>query len=162
MVLALLLCVVAAQPLERLVYQLGAERLEDREAAMRTLHKVGKKALPALRKATQSRDPEIAARARFLLGTRFRFFPGYTVDITVFGEPELSIVNLAVPPDGYYDIPYIGRVKIAGRTPAELKAALEKRLKRILKRPRVEINTRPPGFYPPGFYRSGYYPYGLY
>lgn len=49
------------------IRQLGAESWSDREAAHRSLSSMGDRALPALRAAAASPDPEIAARARALL-----------------------------------------------------------------------------------------------
>ncbi|RMG17821.1 MAG: PDZ domain-containing protein [Planctomycetota bacterium] len=51
------------QRIERLVSQLGAERYDEREAAQKELERIGRPALPALRKATKSEDLEVASRA---------------------------------------------------------------------------------------------------
>lgn len=47
----------------RLVRQLGDRAYERREAAQRELVAIGRPALPALREAAQSQDPEVASRA---------------------------------------------------------------------------------------------------
>lgn len=64
-VLALVLTAAshAQEPADRLVSQLGAPRFIDREQAARDLVALGSPALPALRRARQSPDPEIRDRA---------------------------------------------------------------------------------------------------
>jgi hypothetical protein len=52
---------------EALVVSLGAARYEDREAASRALQEMGDAAVPALRKAAGSDDPEVAQRAAVIL-----------------------------------------------------------------------------------------------
>src|SRR5262245_28972461 len=53
--------------LGRLVTQLGAPRYARREAASQSLEDLGRPALPALRAARGSRDPEIRTRASGLV-----------------------------------------------------------------------------------------------
>src|SRR5690606_5677502 len=48
---------------ERLVRQLGDRAYERREQAQRELVAIGRPALPALREAAKSQDPEVASRA---------------------------------------------------------------------------------------------------
>jgi polysaccharide biosynthesis/export protein len=38
------------------------------------------------------------------------------VNVTVFGEPDASRANATVDNDGTVDMPYVGRIKVAGRT----------------------------------------------
>lgn len=51
----------------RMVRQLGAPSFAEREAATRALRSLGEKALPALRRASASSDPEARRRATLLL-----------------------------------------------------------------------------------------------
>jgi HEAT repeat protein len=51
----------------RLVEQLGSERFGDREEASQQLAKLGKAALPSLKEATKSPDPEVRRRAQQLV-----------------------------------------------------------------------------------------------
>jgi hypothetical protein len=53
--------------LKRLIDQLGSERFKDREEATHELSKLGKSALPSLRKATHSPDAEVRRRAQQLV-----------------------------------------------------------------------------------------------
>src|SRR5689334_4558729 len=59
---------MGAEPSDRdiqaLVEQLGSPRFRDREQAMQKLIKIGKPAVPALRKALDSEDLEVQMRAR--------------------------------------------------------------------------------------------------
>lgn len=128
--------------LDRLVRRMGAEEYDVRDVAMGSLYRHGKKAVPVLRRALRSRDPEIGARARFLLNLlRDQIQPGDVLDVTVEGEPELSRTGIFVLPDGVDHFPYIGKVMLAGRTPEELEEELTVRYGKLLKRPRVRIKV---------------------
>jgi len=59
---------VSARQIAALIAQLGDDRAARREQASRELATFGLPAVPALRLATLDRDPEIANRARLLLG----------------------------------------------------------------------------------------------
>ncbi|HEV3084596.1 MAG TPA: HEAT repeat domain-containing protein [Gemmataceae bacterium] len=50
-----------------LIDQLGSERFKDREQAAHELARLGKSALPGLRKATESPDAEVRRRAQQLV-----------------------------------------------------------------------------------------------
>jgi polysaccharide export outer membrane protein len=63
----------------------------------------------------------------------------------VVGEPELSQLNLFVPPDGFDYLPYIGRVQLAGRTPDDLRDELETRYGKLIDRARVFVVLNPHG-----------------
>lgn len=65
--------------IESLVDKLGASKLSDRDDAMDALRKLGKKALPALRKAAQSKDADISARAHQLIQEIDWPYPGKSV-----------------------------------------------------------------------------------
>jgi len=62
------------------------------------------------------------------------------VQISVWGNPELS-VHVPVRPDGMVSMPLIGDVKAEGRTPLELKKAVEKELTRYVKAPVVSVTV---------------------
>jgi hypothetical protein len=51
----------------QLVRQLGSSKFEEREAAMRALRALGEQAIPALKRAAGSNDPEVRRRATQLL-----------------------------------------------------------------------------------------------
>ncbi len=53
--------------MKRLIDELGSERFEERERATKELSKLGKSALPNLKEAAKSRDPEVRQRALLLI-----------------------------------------------------------------------------------------------
>jgi formylglycine-generating enzyme required for sulfatase activity len=59
----------AERQVRELVEQLGDDSYERREAAGKALEELSDQALPALRKATDSNDPEVRLRARQLIST---------------------------------------------------------------------------------------------
>lgn len=65
MILALVL--LQSADIDRWIADLGAEKAAVREAATESLKKAGKEAAPALRKAAESKDLEVAARAKAIL-----------------------------------------------------------------------------------------------
>lgn len=89
-------------PLRGLVEKLHSDRAEEREDASRALHAAGEAAIPLLREAERSPDPEVRARARAVLDRleqdrREReadarsarlpdFWPGGTYDVLLGGR----------------------------------------------------------------------------
>ena len=67
MLAALALVWAPQDEVPKLIRQLGAESSSAREKAGRELLRIGEPALPALKKATEDKDPEIATRARRLV-----------------------------------------------------------------------------------------------
>jgi polysaccharide export outer membrane protein len=62
------------------------------------------------------------------------------VNVKVFGEPDASRENATVDNDGTIDMPYIGRVKLAGRTSREVEGEIRDRLgKDLLVNPSVSV-----------------------
>lgn len=61
------------------------------------------------------------------------------IKITVFGEPDASRDNVTVDNDGTIDMPYIGRVKVAGRPARAVEADIRDKFKQYLVNPRVSI-----------------------
>jgi len=57
----------AESRIPELIRQLGDEAWDKREAASKALEKIGRPALPALRKAAESEDAEVSARAKRLI-----------------------------------------------------------------------------------------------
>lgn len=62
------LLLLLAQDPAALVRKLGAAAVEEREEAASTLKRLGRAALPALEAASRDRDPDLAARARDVIG----------------------------------------------------------------------------------------------
>ncbi len=66
---------------------------------------------------------------------------GDTISIQVYGEEDLSIQNILITSDGYFDYPYLGRIKAINKTPKQLKYEIETGLKGdYLINPKVMVN----------------------
>jgi protein involved in polysaccharide export with SLBB domain len=64
--------------------------------------------------------------------------PGDDLDIRFFYNPELN-EEATVRPDGNISLPLVGEVKAAGRTPADLEAALRERFSRELRQAAITV-----------------------
>lgn len=64
--------------------------------------------------------------------------PGDTMDIVVWGNPEVSS-NIIVPPDGRINTPLVEDIPATGKTSIELARDLEKALSRYIKQPVVTV-----------------------
>ena len=68
----------------------------------------------------------------------YRISPLDAVDVTVFGEPDLSVKAVQVDAAGMLSLPLVGSVPAAGKTPAELSQNLRQLLaQKYLKDPQV-------------------------
>ncbi len=76
-----------------------------------------------------------APQETYLLG------PGDTVEITVFGEPELSR-TVTIKPDGTIYLPLIGEVMAAGKTTTQLANELTALYRKYLKAPSISVVIR--------------------
>lgn len=72
---------------------------------------------------------------------QYRFYPGDQVDIVVSSAPELSR-TLTIGPDGRIVMPMTQPIMAAGRTFAQVQAALSTQLSKQLRDPRVAITPR--------------------
>ena len=92
----------------------------------------------------------------------YRLGPGDTVRLTTFGEDQLS-GEFRVGASGTIAMPLLGEVRAAGRTPAELQAAVAAGLKRrdLLRDPNVaaEVVEYRPIFVLGEVNKPGQYPY---
>jgi len=76
-----------------------------------------------------------AAPAGYILG------PGDSVDIVVFGQPDLS-ETVTIKPDGLVELPLVGDVKAAGRTTGQFADDLVKAYRTYLKAPSVSVKIQ--------------------
>lgn len=82
-------------------------------------------------------------------GSRFSGVPGAVpirprdrLSVQVLREPELSLPDIRIGEDGYFDMPQIGRVRAGGRSTAEIAEEIRQRLAaETLVNPRVAINV---------------------
>lgn len=62
------------------------------------------------------------------------------IRVRVFGEPDASRDEATVDNDGTIDMPYIGRVKVAGQTARGVEKEMRERLNKILVNPAVSVD----------------------
>ena len=65
-----------------------------------------------------------------------------SIMVTVVREPELSLAKVIIDADGQFDMPAVGRVTAAGRTPSEVAAEISNRLasSSYINNPQVSVN----------------------
>ncbi len=68
--------------------------------------------------------------------------PGDRLSLLVYANPQVSVSDLPVRPDGRIALPLIQDIVAAGRTPTELSADVAKRLAKYVKDPNVTILVR--------------------
>lgn len=64
---------------------------------------------------------------------------GDKLQISVWGNPEISVADAVVRPDGKISIPAIGDVKASGLTPMELADVLSRDMTKVVKTPIVTV-----------------------
>lgn len=73
--------------------------------------------------------------------TTYKIGPGDRIQISVYGEPDLSFDELLINSSGTFDYPYLGEMTAKGQTAQQLKLAIEKGLKGdYLITPKVMVN----------------------
>jgi polysaccharide export outer membrane protein len=72
----------------------------------------------------------------------YRIGPTDVLQISVWKNPELSVPEVAVRPDGKISFPLLDDVQAAGLTPTELKAILTERLSEYILAPTVTVVVR--------------------
>lgn len=82
--------------------------------------------------AEPARMPEPAVSSDYRIGVDDR------VQVNVWRNAELSVA-VPVRPDGMISVPLIGDVAAGGRTPTEVAAAIEEKLKHYIREPRVTL-----------------------
>ncbi|HEY9722881.1 MAG TPA: polysaccharide biosynthesis/export family protein [Oscillatoriaceae cyanobacterium] len=78
--------------------------------------------------------PALAATPDYQLGY------GDSLNITVMGQPNLSVSNAPIRPDGQIDLPLVQEVRVAGETVPELTADLIKAYRPYLAEPQIVVN----------------------
>lgn len=79
-----------------------------------------------------ARTPDPAVSSDYRIGVDDR------VQVNVWRNAELSVA-VPVRPDGMISVPLIGDVAAGGRTPTEVAAAIEEKLKRYIREPQVTL-----------------------
>jgi polysaccharide biosynthesis/export protein len=78
------------------------------------------------------------------LAAMTRLRPGDVVSLSVLGEPDLMLENVAVSEGGTLQLPLAGEVRAEGLTPAEMSAEVAARLSGFLRSPQVAVNLTKP------------------
>ena len=74
-------------------------------------------------------------------GAASRLGAGDVIQIHAVEAEDMSDKPIRIPPDGYINLPAIGRVKAAGRTTEEVQAEIVSRLERLIKKPDVSVSV---------------------
>lgn len=81
---------------------------------------------------------------------QYRLAPQDVLNITVWNHPELNnpagqlssdLAGRPINDEGYFFYPYVGRIKAAGRTAAEIRTELTQKLTRYLTEPQVDVSV---------------------
>jgi len=91
--------------------------------------------VPAMWAVSPSIAQPSPAQEAYILG------PGDTLDIVVYGEPDLSR-TVTVKPDGAVSLALLGEVKAAGRTTTQFAADLTRLYGTYLKQPSISVTVR--------------------
>jgi polysaccharide export outer membrane protein len=67
--------------------------------------------------------------------------PGDQIEITIFGEPDLTR-TVAIKPDGVIALPLVDQVKASGKTAAQLETELTRLYSKYLRKPSISIIVR--------------------
>lgn len=78
------------------------------------------------------------------LAAMTRLRPGDIVSLSVLGEPELTLQDVAVSEAGTLQLPLAGEVRAEGLTPAETGAEIARQLSGYLRDPQVAVNLTKP------------------
>mgnify|MGYP000155809199 CR=1 FL=1 len=87
----------------------------------------------------QPREGEAPPVAEVSATPQYRLGSSDVVSVNVWKNPDLSVQDVPVRPDGYISVPLIGDVLAGGRTPAEISADAEQKLQRFIRTPKVSI-----------------------
>lgn len=71
----------------------------------------------------------------------YRIGPIDELRIDVFGEPDLSLRDLPVGPNGNIILPLVGSIRVEGRTTKEVMDVIAAGLNRYLRNPQVAVNV---------------------
>lgn len=73
--------------------------------------------------------------------SEYRIAPGDTLAVFVWNNPDLSVKEVPVRPDGKITTPLAEDVKASGKTSADLAREIEERLARFVKYPQVSVTV---------------------
>jgi polysaccharide export outer membrane protein len=96
-----------------------------------------KKAAPAADQAKPNQDQDAGATQDYVIGAED------VLSISVYDQPQFTVSNQSVRPDGLISMPLVGEVKATGKAPRDLEAEISKILadKYLRTTPRVMVRV---------------------
>ncbi|KAB0542994.1 hypothetical protein F7P85_10505 [Kerstersia gyiorum] len=100
--------------------------------------------------AARQRQQVVSGQQEQGSGYQYLLAPQDVLNITVWNHPELNnpagqlssdLAGRPINDDGYFFYPYVGRIKAAGRTPAQIRTELTQKLTRYLTEPQVDVSV---------------------
>ena len=88
------------------------------------------------RPAAPAAAPDRGAQGEYVIG------PGDALSVFVYQSPPLSVSELPVRPDGRISVPLVPDLVAAGKTPSQLGAEIEARLRKFVQAPNVTVMVR--------------------
>ncbi len=88
-----------------------------------------------------SAKPDPAPAAQHAAASGYRLGPQDVISVDVWQEPKISSRDLPVRPDGMISLPLAGQIRAEGLTPAQLQAAIARRLRPYLSNPAVTVQV---------------------
>jgi len=76
-----------------------------------------------------------------MLGSTYRLAPGDSINVSVYGEPDLTQTDILIRHDGNATIEPFGELKVAGMTVNDLIETLQQRYKTYLLDPKVSVKV---------------------
>jgi polysaccharide export outer membrane protein len=87
----------------------------------------------------QAKPPKLPAQDLNSSTAAYRIGAGDILQVIVFKEPDFSVPEVSVQPDGNVSLQFVGEIKAAGLTPLELQMSLAKALTPYIKDADVSI-----------------------
>ncbi|AZV93889.1 hypothetical protein CBF45_09265 [Bordetella sp. J329] len=100
--------------------------------------------------AAKQRREVVSGQHEQAAGYQYLLAPQDVLNITVWNHPELNnpagqlssdLAGRPINDEGYFFYPYVGRIKAAGRTPAQIRTELTQKLTRYLTEPQVDVTV---------------------
>lgn len=100
--------------------------------------------------SAKQRREVISGQHEQIAGYQYLLAPQDVLNITVWNHPELNnpagqlssdLAGRPINDEGYFFYPYVGRIKAAGRTPAQIRTELTQKLTRYLTEPQVDVSV---------------------
>lgn len=132
-----------------------AELSSEDIASRADIHSINAQSLAELlaaQRASAARQRQQVVSGQQEQGSVYQYLlaPQDVLNITVWNHPELNnpagqlssdLAGRPINDDGYFFYPYVGRIKAAGRTPAQIRTELAQKLTRYLTEPQVDVSV---------------------